>query len=148
MCLSIKVERPDDVLAEGREEGFEWVVVNNGNAHRCGYVKVEPGHPWFGKGWDELPDIDVHGGITFASPDVQCDKGGPDNGWWLGFDCCHSGDAPDPDLPGYVDFTKLGAFPPMSRMRDVVRTQRYVEGECRRLCRQATNAVIPDVVLT
>jgi hypothetical protein len=30
---------------------------------------------------------------------VPCDKGGPDNGWWLGFDCAHSMDAQDPSLP-------------------------------------------------
>jgi hypothetical protein len=38
--------------------------------------------------------VSVHGGLTFAGPMLI--EGAP-WGWWLGFDCAHSGDAPDPE---------------------------------------------------
>lgn len=131
MCLSIKINRPEHVLSEGVECGHEWVTVHNGLGYRCGYVKVDPGHPWHGRAYGDI-DAAVHGGLTFAEADVLCDKGGPDNGWWVGFDCAHGGDAQDPSLKSDPDpWSVLGG-------RDgVVRTQGYVDNECRKLCRQA-----------
>ncbi len=135
MCLSIKVKSPDHVLAEGTHAGHEWVVVHNGMGYRCGYVKVEPGHPWHGKDdsqlYDEGKAPEVHGGITFAQADVPCDKGGPDNGWWLGFDCAHSMDAQDPSLPTEHYMRSCGGM---------IRDQKYVEEQCRNLCVQAAEA--------
>ena len=134
MCLSIKVKNPDCVLAEGEHEGIEWVVVHNRNGFRCGYARVPKGHPWHGLHYDDVePHPEVHGGLTFAEPDMPCDKGGPDDAWWFGFDCAHGWDAPDPELvpaeswvnrlsPGFFDHTC------------VVRDQEYVENECRKLC--------------
>lgn len=65
--------------------------------HWCGYVAVPPSHPCHGKSSDEGPDVDVHGGLTYASAcnDPVCHvpkPGDPDNVWWLGFDCAHAGD--------------------------------------------------------
>ncbi len=133
MCLPIAVDRPDCVLGKGEHLGHEWMVVHNGMGYRCGYVKVEPGHPWHGKDYNSLDDVEVHGGLTFADADKPCDKGGPDNGWWLGFDCCHYLDMPDTALPsehGMMRFQSEG----------VVRSQEYVEAECRSLCEQAARA--------
>ena len=102
-------------------------TVSNGMGYRCGYVRVPKGHRWHGKDWSEV-DCRVHGGITFAEADVPCDAPGEDDAWWIGFDCAHSGDAPDPSLPGYNE-----------RMADsgTIRSQGYVEHECKRLCEQA-----------
>ncbi len=130
MCLSIKVNRPESVLAEGVHEGLEWVVTHNNIGYRCGYVRVPKGHPWHGKEWSEV-DCEVHGGITFAEPDVQCDKPGEDDAWWIGFDCAHGGDAPDPALTNSLSYN----FLPIGR--EVVRDQEYVESECKSLCKQA-----------
>jgi hypothetical protein len=113
MCLSIAINRPDDVLSQACHLGFEWLVVNNDFGYHCGYVKILPGHPWHGKDYDDLlGDVQVHGGLTFAAADVPCDAAGADNGWWLGFDYMHAFDARD--LP-----------------------MQYVEDECRSLCEQA-----------
>jgi hypothetical protein len=129
----MKVDRPEDVLSEGTHAGHEFMTVHNGMGYRCGYVKVEPGHPWHGKGYDDI-NCDVHGGLTFAEPDKPCDKGGPDNGWWVGFDCAHSHDAPDPALPNAQRSAGiLGIF-------GSIRTQEYVDQECRNLCEQAAAA--------
>lgn len=98
MCLRFAVEDPESVLEKGTFHGHEYVITHNGIGFRCGYVKVEPGHPWFGKDMDEV-QAQAHGGITFAEPDVNCDAGGPDDGYWVGFDCMHGGDGADLDLP-------------------------------------------------
>jgi hypothetical protein len=62
----------------------------------CGYAACEPGHPWHGAHYDK-PDVDVHGGLTFAG---ECQReichvpqpGEPADVYWLGFDCGHAFD--------------------------------------------------------
>lgn len=133
MCLSIAMQRPEGILAKGEHAGFEWMVIHNGSGFRCGYVRIPPTHPWHGKHYFDIDGADVHGGLTFAEPDESCVKGGPDDAWWLGFDCAHSGDAPDPDLP-----TRGGRDGRRTDYDDgIVRGQEYVEAECRSLCEQA-----------
>jgi hypothetical protein len=132
MCLSIKVNSPERVLSQGEHLGFEWITVHNNLGHRCGYIRIPLGHPWHGQEYEI--ECDVHGGITFAQADIPCDKGGPDNAWWIGFDCAHSGDAPDPTLPNAMKreiFFEHG----------MVRSQEYVENECKSLCEQAAMIV-------
>lgn len=131
MCLSIANARPSDVLARGIHAGHEWMAIHNGMGYRCGYVKVQPGHPWHGVAAEEI-DVDVHGGLTFSEHDQPCaNPDGKDDGYWVGFDCAHYMDAQDPSLPPSRDGVQLGH-------RDgVVRTQEYVESECRNLCEQA-----------
>ena len=134
MCLSIAIDRPEDILAKGEHQGLEWMVIHNGSGYRCGYVRIPAGHPWHGKGYHDL-NVEVHGGITFAEPDVPCDAPGPDTDWWLGFDCAHTFDAPDPELPN----SEIGWFGWKPSSDCVVRTQDYVEAECKLLCQQALN---------
>lgn len=133
MCLPVKVSHPEFVLAEGVHVGHEWAVVQNGIGYRCGYIKVEPDHPWYGQ--DEM-NCEVHGGITFSARDTPCDKGGPDDGWWIGFDCAHCGDRPDPSLVGYWDPIKN----PYRDSTETIKTTEYVIKECRSLCEQAAAA--------
>ncbi len=130
MCLSIAIKRPNDVLAHEEYAGHEFMIVHNGMGYRCGYVKVLPGHPWYGKEESDI-NVEVHGGLTFAQADVPCDKGGEDNGWWVGFDCAHAWDTPDPALP-----RQRGVNLPDFNCGEV-RTQEYVLDECRSLCAQA-----------
>jgi hypothetical protein len=145
VCLSIAIARPGDVLARGEHLGFEWVVTNNGDGYRCGYVRVPAGHPWHGKDDSELGDtVECHGGVTFAEPDVEC-HAGPDDAYWIGFDCRHGGDLPDPELtpppPASLpeNFARMisDAFDFGRPEGAAVRTQEYVEAQCRSLCEQA-----------
>lgn len=155
MCLSIAIKRPNDVLATGEHEGFEWAVTHNGRGYRCGYVRVPKGHAWHGKHYGDI-DADVHGGLTFAEADRPCGKG-DDDAWWVGFDAAHSGDYPDPSLPGAgesryggLDLPFFGDLLDLAddvclQPRSVgpgVRTQEYVEAECRNLCDQAKAAAV------
>ena len=127
MCLSIQVNHPARVLSTGIHAGFEFVTVENGMGFRCGYIRVPAGHPWHGK--EEEIECEIHGGLTFSGPDKACGKNGADDAWWIGFDCAHYGDARDPDLPAnyFIPFQTEGT----------VRTQDFVESQCRRLCEQA-----------
>lgn len=130
MSLSMAVSCPADVLGQGEHAGYRWIVMQNSMGFRCGYVGIPVGHPWHGKGYDDI-DADVHGGLTFANP-------GEGDSHWLGFDCAHYGDAPDPELPGTKE------LPDSFRARlygsGVVRDQVYVEAQCRSLCEQAARA--------
>jgi len=136
MCLSIAIDRPEDILSKGKHHGFEWMVIHNGSGYRCGYMRVALGHPWHGKGYDDDLNVEVHGGLTFAHADVPCDAPGADTDWWLGFDCAHAFDAPDPELP---QDKQQYSWRPLFGDRDV-RTQEYVEAECKSLCQQALEA--------
>lgn len=61
--------------------------------HRCGYVRVPPAHPFHGQPYDDI-NVDVHGGLTFASVEPCAHEDGI--GYWIGFDCAHLGDASVP----------------------------------------------------
>ena len=144
MSLEMAVNDPDRVLSHGEHEGYTWVVMHNNMGFRCGYVRLPLGHPWHGKLTTYLVNVEVHGGITYAGPSdprpyavlshvVALYAVGDDDGWWIGFDCAHGWDAPDPALPGrHHTCISHRYFPP-----DGVRSQEYVEAECRSLCEEA-----------
>lgn len=137
MCHPIEVRHPERVLAKGEHLGYEWLVTHNSMGHRCGYVRVLPGHPWHGKGIFKI-DANAHGGITAAEPDEPCHKGGEDNAWWVGFDCAHAWDKPDMTLP--IERAEIAETMLRVCKDGEVRTQEYVEAECLGLCEQAKEA--------
>jgi hypothetical protein len=139
MCNPVTTAHPELLLSKGTHAGFEWEVTNNGIGYRCGYVRVPPGHPWHGQDY-ERPDVEVHGGLTFAEPDTDCGQSGADNAWWLGFDCAHAGDAIDLSLPWREGRApSISSYPDFARYGEI-RTTGYVETECRRLAEQAAVA--------
>jgi hypothetical protein len=113
--------RKDSILSEGIHEGFEWKVLHNWMGHRCGYIYIPSNHPWFKKHYDNI-DCDCHGGLTYSQTDDLI----PEK-WCIGFDCAHYCDAQDPSLPSECRLYMTG----------IVRTQEYVEAQCRYLCEQA-----------
>jgi hypothetical protein len=138
MCNPITTANPDCLISKGMEAGYEWEVTSNRLGYRCGYVRVPPGHPWHGKDYSSIePYPEVHGGLTFSEADTDCGKGGDDNAWWLGFDCAHHMDAPDPELPGSEQMLRYG-IPTYG----TIKTTSYVEAECRSLARQAFDAEV------
>lgn len=165
MCLPL-ANLEEVTLSKGEHVGFEWQTVHNNNQHRCGYIKVLPGHPWFGKGYScdcddhysnpdaackRLESAEVHGGITFAAHGKACPTHGEEAEWWVGFDCAHSGDAADPSLPSSrrLHNDALGIAREISDAMDgiggsrewqTIRTTDYVEAQCRSLCEQAATA--------
>lgn len=98
------LEEPDRVQWQYR--GYSCLIVRSEvSGALCGYVGVAEGHPWYGKDYEDLPDVEVHGGLTYSRFRTE----NPQNSeqekalWWLGFDCAHSGDY----LPGMAHVTVL-----------------------------------------
>lgn len=79
------------------EAGLHAVVLMVRDSHNNGYVCVPPRHPFYGldySDYDKLPDIEVHGGLTYAGGDPVQRKAGDVliEGHWFGYDCAHIGD--------------------------------------------------------
>ena len=92
-------------------------------SHRCGYVGIPASHPLHGVGYNAAPDLNVHGGVTYADKDAAYPA--PNDGlWWYGFDCAHAGDAYIDPVPGIPQFG------------NVVRSLEYCVDECENLARQ------------
>lgn len=68
------------------ESGYTAKVLAHPAGHRCGYVILPENHPAYGKDYDDLSGIDVHGGLTFSNEGM------------FGFDCAHWDDAKDPSI--------------------------------------------------
>jgi hypothetical protein len=129
---------------DGEPDRFEWydeatqmpcLAKRNHLGAWCGYVAVNPDHPWHRKDYTEVDSVDVHGGLTYASlcAGAICHvprPGEPDDVWWFGFDCAHGGDY----MPAYAlfDFLNLPG--------GVYRTLDYVKAQCTQLATQLAEA--------
>jgi len=124
-------------------DGFPCLIVRQRRTgHLCGYLAVPPGHPWHGRDYSQsdaaqpgVVEPSVHGGVTYADKcaDDICHipkPGEPDDVWWLGFDCMHSGDL--------VPSTSLSFFAARRPSGFSYKTIAYVTGELESLARQAT----------
>lgn len=61
--------------------------------HLNGYVGIPKMHWAYGKHYDEIEDIEVHGGLTYSSHRLSCiDESVFGEMWWFGFDTAHAGD--------------------------------------------------------
>lgn len=141
MCLPFE-DLAKRTLGKGEHLGFEWEITKNRWAQRCGYVRVLPGHPWFGK----TPDVAVHGGITFAEHGKACPTHGEADEWWIGFDCGHGGDACDMELLDTADQEAVSFVESINRIRGSyplrVWTQADVEALCKSVAEQAASALL------
>ena len=143
--------------SEGECAGFKWKVLINHMGYRCGYVCIPVGHPWHGRRTEDI-DASVHGGLTFAKP-VEKHKH-LETGYWIGFDCAHGGDNPDPKhMTPEIEFGHEMAkqfvkevlnkvnkgmgdrFQQHIDKGGKVRSRMYVEMNCKNLCGQAREAV-------
>lgn len=144
---------------DGEGDRYEWtdestgmpcLMKRNGSGAWCGYVAVNPDHPLHGVGYDDAHsgrDIDVHGGLTYAS---LCNEnagichvpkpGEPDNVWWFGFDCAHGGDeVPEmqPDLMAWNSLADLfGKYAAPTGQAPQYRDKAYVERQIGGLAQQ------------
>lgn len=76
-----------EVLARGSYRNIDFLVLNIGHRHPCGYVDVRNTR-LRGMYYDNV-NIECHGGLTFSgefSP-LTCEKG-----WWIGWDYGHCWD--------------------------------------------------------
>ena len=140
MCLPLP-NQAERTLATGEHLGIMWQIVPNHIGYRCGYVRVGPDHPWFGKKYSDV-GADCHGGLTFAEAGTACPTHDEQAEWWLGFDCCHAGDAPDLTLIDEAGVREHYSTPSSAYfMHGTIKDTAYVEAECRSLCEQAQAAM-------
>jgi hypothetical protein len=123
---------------EFEAHGFPCLLNRNHFGAWCGYCAVPPGHPWHGKGYQEIDsEVSVHGGLTYAD---ACHgnichvpkPGEPDNVWWFGFDCNHGGDR----APGMEKFHQSGFY-----RYEVYCDLAYARQQTENLARQAKEAM-------
>ena len=142
MCLPVK---PFKVEREWEHVGLLCAVVQAGEGgHRCGYVRVPPGHSAHGKHYDEV-GVDVHGGLTFGDIEPCAHEDG--TGFWFGFDCAHAGDASyEPEFnEAWGEEAKsvwkiINGVSPLPRDYEHFWTQPEVERETERLAEQLAAA--------
>jgi len=85
--------------------------------------------------------FNVHGGITYAGGGETYPVES-DNLWWFGFDCAHYDDSPDYykakeyQLENEDSLNRLIEIDNMYHTDGVIRTQEYVEQECKNLADQ------------
>jgi hypothetical protein len=123
---------PEPILDQGEHHGYRWMVLSNTYGCRCGYVLIPVGHPWHGREKDDI-NAAVHGGVTWSSELAGFE------GYWVGFDCGHAWDSPDPALPadlGFEPFRKIFAEG-AEMIGGAVRTAAYVRTRCEYLCERA-----------
>lgn len=97
--------------------GFSCLLHRNTLGNWCGYVGVPETHPDFGKSYDDVEDVSVHGGLTYADlcREGIChvpQPGMPEKVWWLGFDAAHFNDL----VPGMLRYS-LGLVQVMAHIR-------------------------------
>ena len=140
--------RTIEPLAHYQDGEFDCYIIRVPNmGHLCGYIGVPAGHPWDGKGYDDI-DADVHGGLTFAKPASETLFPGTQAAWYVGFDCAHAGDL----VPGTARYRdpEVGLLGLMegitgdSRLAigggEVLRDETFVRGEIAKLVEQARAA--------
>lgn len=131
-------EEPDKMQWQDEETGYPCLIHRNRCGALCGYVGVNPGHPYYEKGYD-VPNevVDVHGSLTYAAfcQNVTCEETGichvveegeEERVWWLGFDCNHCWDfAPGMPLPSHIP-----------RTDETYKNVAFVQAECRALAKK------------
>ena len=119
----------------GSYKDFSYCIILHMTGYRCGYVIISDAVADKLRSKLFTPDvIECHGGITFNKNISENDKLTPP-GWWIGFDCAHSGDSPDLEAVTEAFGDNTHVFMP----RDIygqLWTMKEVEDECCQIIRQ------------
>jgi len=130
-------DEPDKKQWQDKDTKLPCIAVRNRTGNWCGYVGITEEHPCYKQGYNDVLEVEVHGGLTFSD---SCRKDGPqessichipegeetDKIWWLGFDCSHYNDI----SPKLLAFEKEFMLPEAE-----YRTLIYIEAECKKLAR-------------
>lgn len=135
---------PDHVEWKDENTGLPCMIHRGPSGALCGYVGVPASHKFYEESYYE-PDVDVHGGLTYADKcqhgpagESIChvpEPGDSDDVWWLGFDCAHAGDV-CPKYTSYHECHSYGAY------RDLD----YVKNEVTCLASQLDGGPIEDEI--
>jgi hypothetical protein len=90
------------ILADGEYNEHEFKIISYGT-HPCCYIKLNPDEKYYGKSDDDIL-LPCHGGVTFAKMTQDDDRF--ENGFWIGWDYAHFGDAFGEKMPGRMYTTQ------------------------------------------
>lgn len=124
VALAILDDPAVDVESLGNEDGIVWIVVRHSMGFRCGYVYLDPEHPWQ-KNPELQDEVDVHGGITGGLGES-----------WVGFDTSHAHDYWEDMNPMYSSLLRPDGDPFIIRW-----TLDMIVAETQSLARQAAAAL-------
>ena len=68
--------------------GFIYHIVTYGT-HPCCYIEIPEGHRYFGVSYDDINDIECHGGLTYSDSNNWFET---KHGWTIGWDYAHAND--------------------------------------------------------
>ena len=80
-----------EILCQSRYMGYKVLIVNY-FTHPCAYIGLPSNHKYDHVYYDDICDIDCHGGLTYSSDDHAVVKELQYSGWFIGWDYAHSGD--------------------------------------------------------
>ena len=123
---------------EWEHNGLQCLAIIAEFGHRCGYVGLPVGHPWFEREYNGFLDevLDVHGGVTYSGHlGNDTIKPAIDGLWWVGFDCAHYGDLPDVTEIA-ADAFELRRIMARSERQGVIRTLEFVTEQCESMADQ------------
>jgi hypothetical protein len=92
----IAADESGTVYEDGYENGVRFLIMR-GPGSLCAYMGVPNDHPMAGFGYDDLPGMEVHGGLTYSS-EGKAGTSWPEGWFWYGWDYSHSGDKSFYDL--------------------------------------------------
>lgn len=119
-------------LDHGVEDGVPWATCINARwGVMNGYAMVPTQHPLHGNGDFWYWHAEVHGGVTYT-------QDGPEGSWWVGFDCNHLFDAPNPSWLSERIKAYNEKYPSLylNSPGKVFRTPEYARTEAMALARQ------------
>ena len=80
-----------EILCQSWYYGYKVLIVNY-FTHPCTYIGLPSGHKYDHVYYEDIPDIDCHGGLTYSGDDHIVVKELQNSGWFIGWDYAHSGD--------------------------------------------------------
>ena len=99
--------REYEILCQSWYMGYKVLIVNY-FSHPCAYIGLPSSHKYDQVYYEDIPDVDCHGGITYSGDHHLIVKELQDSGWFLGWDYAHSGDwCGSCSIPGNKKWTTM-----------------------------------------
>lgn len=135
----------------GKYKNYEWLVILNDMAFRCGYVAVPKSHLIYNSE-NYYPYYEVHGSVTFFDKPHLIESECEDK--WIGFDAGHSGDKKDIECAKKyfgednqsIKFIEDNNWNEMfCHDRCSIKTFSYMESQCKNLIDQLSSDNIQEL---
>lgn len=91
--------KPSIMLYKGNFMGYDYYIISH-HTHPCAYIKLTEKDKFFGKRWNELEELNCHGGVTYSDNYLGFNPQflpPSDEYWIIGWDYHHNNDRFDCD---------------------------------------------------